>query len=73
MPTEKKLTGYPSIDKPWLKWYNEEDKKSYIRDCIESQNKVLFDLDGTLTRSHYGIFNCFRYALKKIGRTDEPT
>lgn len=24
MPTEKKLTGYPSIDKPWLKHYTEE-------------------------------------------------
>lgn len=21
---EKKLTGYPSIDKPWLKYYTEE-------------------------------------------------
>ena len=34
---------------------------------------ILFDLDGTLTRSHYGIFNCFRYALKKMGRTEEPS
>ena len=24
MNTEKKLTGYPSIDKPWLKYYSEE-------------------------------------------------
>ena len=24
MPTEKKLTGYPSIDKPWLKYYPQE-------------------------------------------------
>lgn len=24
MPTEKKLTGYPSIDKPWLKYYPPE-------------------------------------------------
>jgi len=23
MPTEKELTGYPSIDKPWLKYYQE--------------------------------------------------
>lgn len=23
MPTEKKLTGYPSIDKPWLKYYQQ--------------------------------------------------
>ena len=22
MPTEKKMTGYPSIDKPWLKFYD---------------------------------------------------
>lgn len=21
---EKKMTGYPSIDKPWLKYYTEE-------------------------------------------------
>lgn len=25
MQTEKKLTGYPSIDKPWLKYYTEEE------------------------------------------------
>ena len=24
MPTDKKLTGYPSIDKPWLKYYPQE-------------------------------------------------
>lgn len=24
MPTEKKLTGYPSIDKPWMKYYPQE-------------------------------------------------
>ena len=24
MTQEKKLTGYPSIDKPWLKYYSEE-------------------------------------------------
>ena len=24
MTEEKKLTGYPSIDKPWLKYYSEE-------------------------------------------------
>lgn len=28
---------------------------------------VLFDLDGTLTRSQEGIFNCARYALEKMG------
>ena len=24
MREEKKLTGYPSIDKPWMKYYSEE-------------------------------------------------
>lgn len=29
---------------------------------------ILLDLDGTLIHSHPGIFNCFRYALKEMGR-----
>ena len=28
MPEEKKLTGYPSIDKPWLKYYNSDKLKA---------------------------------------------
>ncbi len=35
---------------------------------------ILFDLDGTLTYSHPGIYACFRYALEKMGAptpTDE--
>lgn len=35
---------------------------------------ILFDLDGTLTFSHPGIYACFRYALEKMGAatpTDE--
>ena len=33
---------------------------------------ILFDLDGTLTHSHPGIYACFRYALKEMGQS-EPT
>lgn len=33
---------------------------------------LLWDLDGTLTLSHPGIFNCMRYALEKLGKP-EPT
>ncbi|MBQ8885085.1 MAG: HAD hydrolase-like protein [Clostridia bacterium] len=33
---------------------------------------LLFDLDGALTYSHPGIYNCVRYALKKMGWC-EPT
>ena len=30
---EQKLTGYPSIDKPWMKYYSEEDKQCSIPAC----------------------------------------
>ena len=30
MNSEKKLTGYPSIDKPWLKYYSEDAKNTTI-------------------------------------------
>ena len=31
---------------------------------------VFFDLDGTLTHSHPGIYGCIRYALKALGEPD---
>lgn len=30
---EKKLTGYPSIDKPWLKYYSEEAINASVPEC----------------------------------------
>lgn len=30
---EKKLTGYPSIDKPWLKYYSEEAIRAPLPEC----------------------------------------
>ena len=33
---------------------------------------ILFDLDGTLIRSHYGIFECIAIALEQMGRP-QPT
>lgn len=30
---EKKLTGYPSIDKPWLKYYSEEAINTPLPEC----------------------------------------
>ena len=38
MPTEKNLTGYPSIDKPWLKYYTEEAINSKTPKCSIYQN-----------------------------------
>ena len=34
MNTEKKLSGYPSIDKPWLKYHSEEAIYVTVPDCI---------------------------------------
>ena len=31
---------------------------------------ILFDLDGTLTHSHPGIYACIRYALKEMGKAE---
>ena len=31
---------------------------------------ILWDLDGTLTLSHPGIYNCMRYALEKLGKPE---
>ena len=33
MNIEKELTGYPSIDKPWLKYYSEDKRDFDIPDC----------------------------------------
>ncbi len=33
MPTEKEMTGYPSIDKPWLKYYTEEAINATLPEC----------------------------------------
>jgi len=33
MPAEKELTGYPSIDKPWLKYYSEEAINTPYPEC----------------------------------------
>lgn len=38
MHTEKKLTGFPSIDKPWLKYYNEKTIDSKTPNCSVYQN-----------------------------------
>ena len=38
---EKEITGYPSIDKPWLKYYNPEALNFQIPDC--SMYEYLYD------------------------------
>ena len=38
MPDTKPLTGYPSIDKPWMKYYSAEDLEIKIPACTIYQN-----------------------------------
>ena len=37
---------------------------------MKKYNYYLFDLDGTLVQSEFGIFESVRYALKKLGKDD---
>ena len=50
MADEKKLTGYPSIDKPWLKYYSEEAINAPLPECtmyeyiLENNKEHLSDI-----------------------------
>ncbi|MCH5274004.1 MAG: hypothetical protein J1E35_10050 [Lachnospiraceae bacterium] len=57
MPTEKTLTGYPSIDKPWLKYYS-ENAAQYVTDRIE-QSAYQCILEANKERMHYIALECF--------------
>lgn len=62
--SEKELTGYPSIDKPWLKYYSEEwtkdliPKKTVYRNIYD--NNILHKNDIAI------VFNAFKTSYKKI-------
>ena len=43
---EKKLTGYPSIDKPWLKYYDEDKRDFTIPDCSVYDYMVKHNADN---------------------------
>ena len=45
---EKKLTGYPSIDKPWLKYYSEEALNTSLPEC------TLFEMLWGNNKDHLG-------------------
>ena len=53
---EKELTGYPSIDKPWLKYYSEEAINAPLPDC--SMYEYLYDCNkdylGNTALNYFG-------------------
>ena len=53
MNDEMKLTGYPSIDKPWLKYYSEEAIHSAVPECSAYQ-RVLEQLASLATLRLFG-------------------
>lgn len=66
--TEKNLTGYPSIDKPWLKYYSEEALKSEPPKCsvyenIYSSNK---DFPNDTALLYFGKKISYRTLFSKI-------
>ena len=62
MQEETKMTGYPSIDKPWLKYYSEEEKSAPLPNCTIYEylydNNISYSHDIALcylgTRISYG-------------------
>lgn len=53
------LTGYPSIDKPWMKYYSEEDQRYEIPDCSIYENMYN-------SSRKYGNQVCLEYINTKI-------
>ncbi len=63
---DKELTGYPSIDKPWLKYYSNEAVK-YVSDRIE-QNAYQYMVESNKQRMHYVAIEYFgvKVTYKKL-------
>ena len=68
MQTEKKLTGYPSIDKPWLKYYSEEAINTPLAEC--TMYEYIFDRNqDNLDRAamnYYGSNMTYREMFSQI-------
>lgn len=64
--TEKKLTGYPSIDKPWLRYYD-RDADERARDIPE--DKTLWDVFEERLRK-YSDYPAIEYFGRTISRTE---
>ncbi|MBQ0098910.1 MAG: acyl--CoA ligase [Oscillospiraceae bacterium] len=71
METEKELTGYPSIDKPWLKYYTEEAINASLPDCtvyetIYNGNKDYLD---DIALMYFGKKISYKTMFEQIDKT----
>ncbi len=64
MSTEKQMTGYPSIDKPWLKHYTEEWTKDLIPQKTVYRN--IYDSNIAHKNDIAIIFNGFKTSYAKM-------
>ena len=70
---EKKLTGYPSIDKPWLKYYSEEAINAPLPECTmydHIQNNNQDNLDR-IALNFYGNTYSYRKLFQEIDKLAE--
>lgn len=68
MPEENKLTGYPSIDKPWLKYYSEEAIHSPLPEgtVYEYIKRVNQDNLDRIALNYYGKELSYRSFFEQI-------
>ncbi|MBR0540830.1 MAG: acyl--CoA ligase [Clostridia bacterium] len=71
MKTEKKLTGYPSIDKPWQKYYSNEAMNGELPKCtiyefLWENNK---NFPNDIAINYYGRLITYREMFAQIDRT----
>ena len=70
MSEEKKLTGYPSIDKPWLKYYSDNSIMSSqpqmsVYDYVKFCNKDRLDC---VALNYYGVKITFREFFANVDK-----
>lgn len=68
MTEEKVLTGYPSIDKPWLKYYSEEAKASTVPEMTACEYLYECNKDGLNANAldYFGTKITFKEFFKRI-------
>ena len=68
--TEHELTGFPSIDKPWLKYYSEEAIQAELPECTILQyikNKNMNNLNG-IALNYFGNKITYREFFENIDK-----
>ena len=67
--TKESLTGYASIDKPWLKYYDEKDIESSFEEQCSMYDYILSknqDKKRYIAINYYGSIYTYEYMFKKI-------